>query len=185
MDRVIEKNKHKNKAKKLFILGGVLILSAYISIPLIFVTFGLSVIITMLLLVSGGVCILLGVGNLLKSNTHKPGSAAKTRPERTLSNRSYKYFYQRNGSKYSNNSYATNCSMLNNDHMNEQAIQNMHRQMVEQQTMQQQAVNRHIQQAMNEGIRAATPFDLGGYVQGPGFNPSETMAHTNMMNQMF
>jgi len=35
--------------------------------------------------------------------------------------------------------------------------------------------------AMDESLKAVTPFDHGGYVQGPGFNPSDTMAHE--MNQ--
>lgn len=51
--------------------------------------------------------------------------------------------------------------------------------------------------AMEEARKAATPFDHGGYVQGDGFNPSDTMAadaqrqqqaeqmnHMNDMNNM-
>lgn len=30
--------------------------------------------------------------------------------------------------------------------------------------------------AMSEGLKSVTPFDHGGYVMGPGFNPSDTMA---------
>lgn len=194
MARVIQKKNYKNKAKTLFIIGGVLIVSAYISFPLIFLTFGLSVILTMLLLVSGGVCILFGVSNLLKSNTYNSGLAKEARSKGILSNLPGGCF-QSNGSQYSNNSYAANFDTFNNNYMNEQAIHNMHQQIVEQQTMQQQAMNQQIleqqllnqqiQHTMNEGIKAVTPFDLGGYVQGPGFNPSDTMAHDNMMNHMF
>ena len=47
-----------------------------------------------------------------------------------------------------------------------------------------------MQQAMNEAMRSVTPFDHGGYVQGYGFNPSDTMAQDsfnqmNNMNNMF
>lgn len=38
------------------------------------------------------------------------------------------------------------------------------------------------QWAMDESLKAVTPFDHGGYVQGPGFNPSDTMHHE--MNNM-
>jgi hypothetical protein len=34
---------------------------------------------------------------------------------------------------------------------------------------------------MNESMKAVTPFDHGGYVQGQGFNLSDTMQHE--MNQ--
>ena len=36
------------------------------------------------------------------------------------------------------------------------------------------------QWAMDESLKAVTPFDYGGYVQGPGFNPSDTFAHDSM-----
>lgn len=36
------------------------------------------------------------------------------------------------------------------------------------------------QWAMDESLKAVTPFDHGGYVQGPGFNPSDTFAHDSM-----
>ena len=54
-----------------------------------------------------------------------------------------------------------------------------------QQMIDQQLIDQHIQHAMNESIKASTPFDLGGYMQGPGFNPSDTAAHISMMNNMF
>lgn len=38
--------------------------------------------------------------------------------------------------------------------------------------------------AMEESRRAVTPFDLGGYVQGDGFNPSDTMAADAQRQQM-
>lgn len=38
--------------------------------------------------------------------------------------------------------------------------------------------------AMREGMRSVTPFDCGGYVQGSGFNPSDTMAHEAQQQQM-
>lgn len=41
-----------------------------------------------------------------------------------------------------------------------------------------------IQNNQQEALKAVTPFDHGGYVQGPGFNPSDTMAHDQMNQQM-
>ncbi|MBQ3573243.1 MAG: hypothetical protein IJA16_01460 [Clostridia bacterium] len=41
-----------------------------------------------------------------------------------------------------------------------------------------------MRQATEEGIKSVTPFDHGGYAQGPGFNPSDTMANDAMNNQM-
>ena len=38
--------------------------------------------------------------------------------------------------------------------------------------------------AMEEGLRSVMPFDAGGYVQGPGFNPSDTFAHDSMNHSM-
>lgn len=57
----------------------------------------------------------------------------------------------------------------------------------------QEEMNRQFnEQAMEESRKAVTPFDHGGYVQGDGFNPSDTMAadaqrqmeNMNQMNQM-
>ena len=58
-------------------------------------------------------------------------------------------------------------------------------QLMNQQLMNQQLINQHIQHAMNESIKASTPFDSGGYLMGPGVNPSDTAAHISMMNNMF
>ena len=52
-------------------------------------------------------------------------------------------------------------------------------QMLEQQ---QQEIMQH---AINEGIKSVSPFYFGGYIQGPGFNPSDSMTHNNIMNHMF
>ena len=60
--------------------------------------------------------------------------------------------------------------------------QNFHMQMV-QDNLNQQFMQQSMDFAMNEAMKAVTPFDMGGYVQGPGFNPSDTMAH-NAMNDM-
>lgn len=38
--------------------------------------------------------------------------------------------------------------------------------------------------AMDESLKAVTPFDYGGYVQGPGFNPSDTFAFDNINQNM-
>lgn len=38
--------------------------------------------------------------------------------------------------------------------------------------------------AMDESLKAVTPFDHGGYVQGPGFNPSDTFAYDSMNHNM-
>lgn len=37
---------------------------------------------------------------------------------------------------------------------------------------------------MDESLKAVTPFDHGGYVQGPGFNPSDTFAYDSMNHNM-
>ena len=56
--------------------------------------------------------------------------------------------------------------------------------------MNQQINNQFDNHAMEESRKAVTPFDHGGYVQGDGFNPSDTMAAdaqrqmTNDMNNM-
>ena len=53
------------------------------------------------------------------------------------------------------------------------------------QQMQQQMNDEFNRQAMEEGWKSVTPFDHGGYVQGPGFNPSDTAAQQmNDMNNM-
>jgi hypothetical protein len=38
--------------------------------------------------------------------------------------------------------------------------------------------------AMSEGFKSVTPFDHGGNVMGPGFNPSETMAFESQQMDM-
>lgn len=51
--------------------------------------------------------------------------------------------------------------------------------------MQQQMNDEFNRHAMEESIKAVTPFDHGGYVQGAGFNPSDTAAQQmNDMNNM-
>lgn len=47
------------------------------------------------------------------------------------------------------------------------------------------------QWTMDESLKIVTPFDMGGYAQGEGFNPSDTMAaeedrmmHEDSMNNM-
>lgn len=45
-----------------------------------------------------------------------------------------------------------------------------------QQHLQQDMFNDQMRHAMEESLKAVTPFDHGGYVQGDGFNPSDTMA---------
>jgi hypothetical protein len=50
---------------------------------------------------------------------------------------------------------------------------------------QQEIIERFNQWVISESIKSVTPFDQGGYVQGPGFNPSDTMHHdTHQMQQM-
>ena len=52
----------------------------------------------------------------------------------------------------------------------------------------QQEMNRlNLEHLMEEGRKAVTPFDMGGYLRGDGFNPSDTMAadmQREQMNQM-
>lgn len=48
----------------------------------------------------------------------------------------------------------------------------------------QQLVDNFNKWMMEEAIKSVTPFDAGGYVQGHGFNPSDTMAEdTHRMMQ--
>lgn len=65
----------------------------------------------------------------------------------------------------------------------------MHMQAHNDALMQHMQMNNDIamQHAMDEAMRSVTPFDHGGYVQGYGFNPSDTMAQDsfNQMNNMF
>lgn len=53
--------------------------------------------------------------------------------------------------------------------------------------MQEEMQRQNDEWAMEESRKAVTPFDMGGYVQGDGFNPSDTMAadmQREQMNQM-
>lgn len=53
--------------------------------------------------------------------------------------------------------------------------------------MQEEINRQNMEWAMEESRKAVTPFDMGGYVQGDGFNPSDTMvadAQREQMNQM-
>ncbi len=67
------------------------------------------------------------------------------------------------------------CSDVIYDFANDFARDNMHAEFVRQST----------EFAMNEAMKAGTPFDHGGYMQGVGFNPSDTAAQQmNDMNNM-
>lgn len=84
----------------------------------------------------------------------------------------------------SDNAYALDNNFdIMNQHMQ------MHMQAHNDALMQHMQMNNDLamQQAMNEAMRSVTPFDHGGYVQGYGFNPSDTMAQDsfNQMNNMF
>ena len=53
--------------------------------------------------------------------------------------------------------------------------------------MQQEINRQHMEWAMEESRKSVTPFDMGGYLRGDGFNPSDTMAadaFRDQMNQM-
>ena len=53
--------------------------------------------------------------------------------------------------------------------------------------LQEEMQRQHDEWTMEEGRKSVTPFDMGGYVQGDGFNPSDTMAadaQREQMNQM-
>lgn len=53
--------------------------------------------------------------------------------------------------------------------------------------MQEEINRQNMEWAMEETRKAGTPFDMGGYMQGDGFNPSDTMvadAQREQMNQM-
>lgn len=87
--------------------------------------------------------------------------------------------YQRvkvdNNYNYYNNSANGEFQQQMNDEMNRQTQQQMN-----------DEFNRQaMEQTMNEGWKSVTPFDHGGYVQGAGFNPSDTAAQQmNDMNNM-
>lgn len=67
--------------------------------------------------------------------------------------------------------------------MQQQMNDEFNRQM--QQQMNDEFNRQAMEQTMNEGWKSVTPFDHGGYVQGPGFNPSDTAAQQmNDMNNM-
>ena len=54
-----------------------------------------------------------------------------------------------------------------------------------QQQMNDEFNRQSMEHAMNESWKSVTPFDHGGYIQGPGFNPSDTAAQQmNDMNNM-
>ncbi len=79
-------------------------------------------------------------------------------------NRSHSHSNNRNHNHYNDNGEF-------NRQMQQQMNDEMNRQMME--------------QAMEEGRKSVTPFDHGGYVQGAGFNPSDTAAQQmNDMNNM-
>lgn len=50
--------------------------------------------------------------------------------------------------------------------------------------MQQEIDRQHSEWAMEECRKTGTPFDMGGYMQGDGFNPSDTAAADAMRDQM-
>ncbi len=50
--------------------------------------------------------------------------------------------------------------------------------------MQQEQFDQFSQWSMDEAMKAVTPFDHGGYVQGNGFNPSDTIAYESAMDSM-
>ena len=71
----------------------------------------------------------------------------------------------------------------NNPNYTPQGNPNDNQQM--QQQMNDEFNRQAMEQTMNEGWKSVTPFDHGGYVQGPGFNPSDTAAQQmNDMNNM-
>ena len=66
---------------------------------------------------------------------------------------------------------------LNQQNLNQMEIERL------QQELDQQMLNQEANRlAMEESMRAVTPFDMGGYVQGYGLNPSDTMAGDAQMN---
>lgn len=78
-------------------------------------------------------------------------------------------------------------------HLNNTRINDNYKPDIEQPDFMQEETNRQFdEQAMEESRKAVTPFDHGGYVQGDGFNPSDTMAadaqrqmdNMNNMNNM-
>ncbi len=82
----------------------------------------------------------------------------------------------RQGKGYSRSNYRRNYGTSDNSH---QMQDEFNRQ------TQQQMQDEFNRQAMEESIKAVTPFDHGGYVQGAGFNPSDTAAQQmNDMNNM-
>lgn len=60
--------------------------------------------------------------------------------------------------------------LYNNARENPQLEKNLFNDIVQMNT-----INEFNQWAMNESMKAVTPFDMGGYMMGDGFNPSDTM----------
>lgn len=77
---------------------------------------------------------------------------------------------------------------MNQQSVNDDAL--MHHDMFNQQmnmyndTVRQFQEQQFQQFSMDEAMKSVTPFDHGGYVQGPGFNPSDSMSHDFHMNNM-
>ena len=88
------------------------------------------------------------------------------------------YAYNKKNLRKMLSQYAKQSRMKNGVHSNANSYQ--HDQMMQQQMNDE--INR---QFMEESMKSVTPFDHGGYVQGPGFNPSDTAAQQmNDMNNM-
>ena len=140
-----------------------------------------------------------------KENLRKVLSQLNSAPQYNTQKQSYQRGnYQRvkvpggtnpyRGSTYYNPNNAFNQSRQVHDQMMQQQMhdqmmqqqmqQQMHDQMMQQQ-MNDQFNQQMMQQTMDESWKSVTPFDHGGYVQGDGFNPSDTMAsQMNDMNNM-
>lgn len=77
--------KHKKLAKTCFILSAVLTLFSFLSIPLFFITYGLSGILTFFLWCSGVLCLILGGINYNKARIYKSGLVGEAISEGALS----------------------------------------------------------------------------------------------------
>ncbi|MGI6730329.1 MAG: hypothetical protein ACOX5F_00315 [Anaerovoracaceae bacterium] len=87
-----------------------------------------------------------------------------------------------------NNNFGTPMDSQMLDSMNQMHAMDFDNMQMNMQQELQGIMDQQFQQfSLDEAMRAITPFDHGGYVMGPGFNPSDTMAfdaQQDMMNQM-
>lgn len=95
------------------------------------------------------------------------------------------YAYNKKNLRKMLSQYAKQSRMKNGVHSNAKRYNPDNNSYQHDQMMQQQMNDEINRQFMEESMKSVTPFDHGGYVQGPGFSPSDTAAQQmNDMNNM-